>query len=276
MYLPDHLGEQWGPLVAATVAVEATTELNVGILVFDNDFRHPVVLAKELATLDLVAEGRFEFGLGAGWMHTDYATSGIAYDEPKVRIDRMEEALGIFEQLFSGATVTTSGTHYQVTDAVLQPTPHTTGGPKLVIGGGSKRILQLAARRAQVVSMVPSLKAGVIGPEMAAGGVAERYAERTDWVRAAAPERFASLELQCWTAFAAITDEAAATFEALAPGFGLTPAQLQAAPVALCGTVDEVCAQLEERRERFGLSYIVLHEGEFESFAPVIARLAGN
>src|SRR5688572_25349105 len=151
LYIPDHFGDQWGPLVALTVAAEATTSLNVGALVFDNDYRHPVVLAKEAATLDLVSEGRFELGLGAGWMRTDYEQSGIPYDPPGERIDRLEEAVSIYRDLFSGAPVSFSGRHYSIDGAVGLPAPFTPGGPPLVIGGGGRRVLSLAARVADVV-----------------------------------------------------------------------------------------------------------------------------
>ena len=122
LYVPDHFTDQWGPLVALTVAAEATTTLRVGALVFDNDYRHPVVLAKEAATLDLVSGGRLELGLGAGWMRTDYEQSGIAYDEPGVRVDRLEEALHIYRSLWRGETSFT-GTHYRIDGAVGLPAP---------------------------------------------------------------------------------------------------------------------------------------------------------
>jgi len=276
LYVPDHLDGQWGPLVALTVAAEATTALTVGSLVFDNDFRHPCVLAKELASLDLASSGRFEFGLGAGWMHTDYETSGLAFDAASVRINRMEEALQIYQQLFSGTPATFHGEHYQVNNATLTPEPHTPGGPPLVIGGGSRRVLTLAGKYASIVSMVPSLAAGAIGPEVAAGGVADAYLERLSWVKDGAGSRFDDLELQIWTAFAQITDDATSVFEAMGPMFGLTAEQVRSAPVALCGSVPEVIDQLEERRATFGFSNIVLHEAEFEAFAPVVAALAGR
>lgn len=276
LYVPDHLDGQWGPLVALTVAAEATTTLNVGSLVLDNDFRHPLVVAKELAALDLASEGRFEFGLGAGWMHTDYETSGIAFDDASTRISKMEEALEIFRRLFAGETVDHHGAHYDVAGATLTPTPHTLGGPKVMVGGGSKRVLSIAGRHASIVSMVPSLAAGAVGPEVAVGGVAAKYDERLAWVREAAGERFGEIELQVWTAFAQIADDAQSVYEAMGPLFGLTAEQVAEAPVALVGSVPSVIDQLEARRARFGFSNIVLHEAEFEAFAPVVAALAGR
>src|SRR5258708_530346 len=168
LYIPDHFGEQWGPLVALTVAAEATSTLRVGSLVLDNDYRHPVVLAKELATLDLASEGRLEVGLGAGWMKTDYDESGLPYDEPSVRVDRMEEALAIYKALWSEGKATLSGRHYQVVDATCEPRPHSRPYPPIVIGGGGKRVLTLAGREADIVGINPNLRAGYVGPEVAA------------------------------------------------------------------------------------------------------------
>ena len=127
LYVPDHFDDQFGPLVACAVALEATTTLNVGTLVLDNDYRHPVVLAKEVATLDVLSGGRFEFGIGAGWLRTDYETAGIAYDEPGVRVSRLEEALEIFDQLFSRGEATFEGHHYSISDVKQSPMPSTDG-----------------------------------------------------------------------------------------------------------------------------------------------------
>ncbi len=158
LYVPDHLDDQWAPMIAVTVAAEATTTLRVGTLVLDNDFRHPVVLAKEAATLDIVTGGRFEFGLGAGWMTTDYQQSGIPMDAPSVRVDRLAESLAIMRAMWRDGSATFAGDHYRVTEAAGTPVPTTPGGPPLVIGGGSRRVLTLAGEYADIVSIVPSLR----------------------------------------------------------------------------------------------------------------------
>jgi probable F420-dependent oxidoreductase len=276
LYVPDHLGDQWAPMIALTVAAEATTTLRLGTLVLDNDFRHPLVLAKEAATLDIVTEGRFEFGLGAGWMSTDYDQSGIPMDPPAVRVARLAESLAIMRAMWRDGSATFSGDHYQVTDAAGVPAPVTPGGPPLVIGGGSRRILSLAGEYADIVSIVPSLRAGYIGPEVAAGAVVEKYADRVAWAREAAGPRADDLELQCWTTAVQVVDNAAEMAATLAPLFDLTAEQLLAAPLALIGTVEEITEQLRARRELLGFSYIVVHEPEMEALAPVIAELAGT
>src|ERR1700684_1208045 len=136
--MPDHLGEQWAPLIALTVAAEATTTLRVGTLVLDNDFRNPVILAKEAATLDLLSEGRLELGLGAGWMRDDYEQSGIGYDRPATRVDRLRDAIGILKDLWAGGRSDHRGDHSQVA-AQGFPVPQRRPHPLLLVGGGSRR-----------------------------------------------------------------------------------------------------------------------------------------
>jgi probable F420-dependent oxidoreductase len=274
LFMPDHFGDQWAPLVGLTVAAEATTTLRVGSLVFDNDFRHPVELAKEIATLDLVSEGRVEFGLGAGWLTTDYEQSGIPFDRPGVRIDRMVEGLRIMKDLWADGTSTRSGNHYTVKEAEGRPRP-LQGCPPIIIGGGSKRVLSIAGREADIVGLNPSLAAGAVGPEVALSAKGERYAERIEWVREAAGDRFEQLEFQILTFFVQIVpnrDDALANLAAL---FGVTADQAGEIPMALVGTVDQICDTLLRRREKLGATYWVVHEAEIEAFAPVVARLAG-
>lgn len=275
LYVPDHFTDQWGPLVALTVAAEATTTLNVGALVFDNDYRHPVVLAKEIATLDLVSGGRVEFGLGAGWLRADYDQSGLPYDEPSVRVDRLEEAIEVYSRLWRG-TATFAGAHYRLTDAVGYPAPASDGGPKLVIGGGGRRVLGLAAKHADIVGVNPSLRSGAVDAATAKSAVAELYDERIGWVRDAAGDRFDDLELQALTFIVAIGGDRDEIARGIAPGFGITEEQARDVPIALVGSIDEICDQLVERRDRWGLSYWVVHDGEMEAFAAVIERLAGK
>ncbi len=276
LYIPDHLDDQWAPMIALTVAAEATTTLRVGTLVLDNDFRHPVILAKEAATLDVVTGGRFEFGIGAGWMTSDYVQSGIPMDPAAVRIAKLAESLSIMKSLWTTGRATLAGEYYQVTDALGTPRPVTAGGPSIVIGGGSKRILTLAGQFADTVSIVPSLAAGIVGAEVAAESVVEKYTNRVRWARDAAGDRADDLEFQCWTAVVQVVPNAAEVFENLAPVFGLTPDQMKAAPIALVGTTEEISDTLRKRREELGFSYIVVHEAEMEALAPVIAELAGT
>lgn len=276
LLIPDHLGDQLGPLVALTVAAEATSGLRVGTLVLDNDFRHPLVMAKEAATLDLVSEGRFELGIGAGWMLTDYNESGIPYDPPGVRVDRLGEAITILKALWADGKCTHQGTHYQLQDAQGLPRPHRPGGPPLVVGGGSPRVLALAAREADIVGVNPNLRAGAIGPEIASEVLGPRYDEKVSWVRAAAGARIDDIELQCLTFVVQVGTPREEAVRNLAPMFGLSPEEAAEVPLALVGTVDEICETLEQRRQRWGFTYWVVHEGEMEAFAPVVQRMTGR
>lgn len=276
LFIPDHFEDQFGPLVALTVAAEATTTLKVGSLVLDNDYRHPLVLAKELATLDLACEGRLEAGLGAGWMRSDYDQSGIAYDEPSVRVGRLEEAIKVMTALWSSETVDFEGQHYRLHGAHGLPRPHTPGGPPLLIGGGSKRVLRLAAEHARIIGINPSLREGSVGPETIASTTPRHYAERIGWVKELAGDRIAEIELQSLVFVAQIGRPQAKVAEEMSQLFGFDAGDIAASPIGLFGTEDEIVETLERRREESGYSYWVLHEAEIDSFAPVVARLAGS
>jgi probable F420-dependent oxidoreductase len=274
LFLPDHFGEEWSPTVPLTVAASVTTTLKVGALVYDNDYRHPVVLARDIAAMDFLFPGRVEFGLGAGWMTTDYEQSGIVLDTPKVRIERMGEALDVMRQLWADDAVTYAGTHYNLKGARCFPRPASLGGPKVIVGGGGPKVLAMAAKHADIIGVNPELTSGVAGVEAAKTAIADRYLERIGWIREAAGERFESIELQVLGQIEQITDDREDFATKMAPLFGLSPADALKMPIVMAGTVDEICADLIERRETFGFSYIVLHD--MDAFAPVVARLAGT
>lgn len=276
LFIPDHFDDQLSPLVALAVAAEATTTLKVGPLVIGNDYRHPVVLAKEVATLDLLSGGRVEFGLGAGWMTTDYVAAGISQEAPGVRISRMAESLAIMKELWSTGTCTFAGEHYTITGAHCAPQPAQQPHPKIIIGGGGQRVLGIAGREADIVGVNPSLAAGYVGPEVLETTTAEYYEQRVQWIKDAAGERFSSLELQILTFLVQIVPNRAETVAGMAQMLGVTEEQIEGSPIALIGTTDEIVAILQERRATYGFSYIVVHEAEMEAFAPVVAALAGT
>jgi probable F420-dependent oxidoreductase len=276
MFMPDHFGDQWAPTVGLTVAAEATTSLKVGTLVYDNDYRHPVVLAKEAATLDLAAEGRYEFGLGAGWMRTDYEQSGITYDSPGTRIERLQESLQILKALWRDGSATFAGKHYNVTGAIGSPRPHTQPHPKILIGGGGKRLLSLAAREADIVGVTATATTGAVDQATAQTAIGEIMRERLQWIKDAAGDRFDDLEIQGLTFFFQVSDNRDEVFENMAPLFGLTPEQAAETPLALVGTVDQICETLQLRRENYGHSYVVVQDEAMDAFAPVVARLTGT
>ena len=276
LWVPDHFGDQWGPLVALTVAAEATSTLRVGALVFANDYRHPGILAKELATLDLVSEGRVELGLGAGWMTSDYEAYGLPQDRPAVRIERMEEGVRIIKSMWATGEVTARGAHYDVRGAQGLPRPRQRPHPPVLIGGGGRRVLTVAAREADIVGFSARLTAGFVGPDVARTALAPRFRERVAWVEEAAGERFSRLELHCHTALCLVGADARATAEDMAPGFGITPEEALDVPVAMVGSVEAICERLQQRRQEYGFSYWSVPGDAYESFAPVVARLAGT
>jgi len=272
----DHLDDQLAPLAALMAAADATTTLRIGSMVFANDYRHPVVLAKEAATIDVLSGGRLEFGLGAGWMVEDYRTAGIPMDRPGVRIERLEEALQIITALWDDGPVDFTGRHYRVDGLEGLPKPLQRPRPPIVIGGGGPKVLGLAARYADIVALNPNLRAGVIDAQAGPSATAEATEAKIAHIREQAGDRFDQLELQTRIHLAIVTDDRDSIIDAFAEGFGITPEQARETPHALVGTVEQIVDDLVERRERFGISTIGLSASALDDLAPVIARLAGT
>lgn len=272
----DHLDDQLAPMPALMAVADATTTLRIGTLVSNNDFRHPVVLAKELATVDLLSGGRLEAGIGAGWESGDYTSSGMVLDPPGLRIERLAEAVDVITGLWGDGPVDHQGTHYQVTGLDGRPKPHQRPGPPLLLGGGGRRMLSLAGARADIVGLNVSLAKGVIDADAGPDATADATLRKLAWVAAAAGDRWAAIELQVRVHLAMITDDRTGAADMLAGGFGLTPADALASPHALVGTVEEVVDDLVERRARYGISYVGLSVDAVDAFAPVVARLAGG
>jgi probable F420-dependent oxidoreductase len=256
-------------------ALDATTELRVCALVFDNDYKHPAVLAKELATMDVLSDGRVEIGLGAGWMLTDYEQLGIPYDTPGVRIDRFLEGLHIIRECLSPGAFSFEGTHYTITGYDGLPKPVQSKLPVL-IGGGGKRVLGIAAREADIVGINPSLHTGVVNAETFGHMSAESVDEKVAIVRAAAGDRFADIELNVRAFLVNVTDDGAAGRERLAGALGVPATMLETSPFALIGSPDELVERLLERREHWGFSYVIVGQEDVDTFAPVVAALAGK
>jgi probable F420-dependent oxidoreductase len=276
LFMPDHFGGQLAPVPALMAAADATTELRIGALVFDNDYKHPVVLAKEAATLDVLSGGRLELGLGAGWMATDYEQSGIPYDEPKVRVDRFVEGLAVMKGLFGEGEVTFEGQHYTIRGLDGLPKPVTRPHPPILIGGGAKRMLSIAGREADIVGINPTIKSGAVDAAAAADTVASAWDRKVGWVKDAAGARFDDLEINCLTYTTIVTDDRDGMAERLAPVFGVSPSEVPEIPHAFVGTIDQICDDLERRRERWGVSYFVVQADGLDGFAPVVARMAGR
>lgn len=276
MFLPDHFGDQLAPLVALTSAAAATSTLRVGTLVLDNDYRHPVVLAKEAATLDVLSGGRLELGLGAGWMTTDYEQSGIVKDPPGVRVDRMEEAISVLKGHFGDGPFDFSGEHYTINGLNGLPKPAQRPGLPLLIGGGAPRVLRIAGREADIVGINPNLRTGAIDAETASDAVAGKVGPKLGWVREGAGDRFDDIELQMLVFGVVVTDDRDTTLAAMASSFGVDAADGFETPYLWVGTAEQICADLERWREQWGVSYWVVQGDAMESAASIVAALSGK
>jgi probable F420-dependent oxidoreductase len=276
LFVPDHFDDQFTPTPALMAAAEATTTLRVGGMVFDNDYRHPLVFAKEAATMDVLSNGRYELGIGAGWMQTDYEAAGMTYDRPGVRIGRLEEALTIIKGLFGEGPLSFSGKHYTIKEHNGLPKPVQQPHPPILVGGGGKRVLSLAAREADIIGVNFNLAPGRVNAEVMNTGDATSTAEKIGWIRDAAGNRFDDLELNVTVFVAIVNDDQAAMVARVAPGFGMSPEEVLQSPHALIGSVGQIADALQERREKFGFSYIVFSGDGFEALAPVVKKLAGT
>lgn len=255
----DRLPVPLAPLTALALAAGATSVLRVGSHVFCNDYRHPVLLAKEAATLDLLSNGRFELGLGTGVGASDFQQMGLTFDSPGTRVSRLEEALRIIKPLLSGETVDFAGKYYTVTNLKGSPRPSQQPHPPLYIASGGKRMLTIAAREADIIAVTAAVQAS------GANSNDVPLEQKMDWVREAAGERFARLEFAQTAYYLAITDSPV-------PATPLAGWSIPQTPMSS----EQAIEHLLERRERYGVSYIQITDGQMENFAPIVSRLAGK
>lgn len=267
--IPDHVGTQLAPFPALAAAAAATDRIRVGTLVLDNDFRHPLVTAHEAATLHILSAGRLELGLGAGWLRRDYDRLGIDFAPPRVRVERLEEAVEIVTRYFRGDPFSFAGRHYDVEAEPLR-LPSGVAPPSLLIGGGGPRVLALAGRHADVASVFFTAKREGSGFE---GMRAEAFRRKIDLLRASAGGRADEVELNALVQAFEVTDDRDAAVERWAKELDATPEDLLSLPFALVGTVDEIVEDLERHRETYGISYFTVRDAD--AFAPVVGRLAG-
>jgi probable F420-dependent oxidoreductase len=278
LFVPDHFVDHpLAPMPAMAAAAAVTDTLRVGSLVLGNDYKHPVVLAREAATLDLLSDGRLELGLGAGWMTADYDKAGLELDRPGVRIDRLEESVAILKGLMAEGSFTFHGKHYSVTDLDGAPKPVQRPHPPLIIGGGAPKILGLAAREAAIVGVNANLRGGVaISDDAARSMTAAATDQKIAWLREAAGARFADLEIQSFVGFTNFTDDRSSLAEMMAGAFGVSPDEALETPVVLAGTLEQMIDDVQARRERWGMSYVVVGVDVMEQFAPAVAKLTGT
>ena len=288
-HLADHIIGP-GPALAATghpvqtvaaipamaVAAEATSTIKVGCRVLCVDYRNPVMLAKEVATLDFFSEGRLELGLGAGWLQGEYEAVGIPFDRAGVRLDRFEEVIGLLRASFAEGELNIDTTHVHAVGFEAVPKPFTKSGPPIMIGGGAQRILTIAGREAYIVSLNFNNSSGKLGAEGIGSSTAEHTDQKIQWIRNGAGERFNQIEIEIAAYFTVVTPDGAGTRAKMAPMFGKTPEVFAEHPNVLIGSVYEICDRIVERRERFGISYTSFGASVMDSVIPVVERLSGK
>lgn len=277
-FVRDPFGDQLAPMVSLAAVAGVTRTLRVGTMVLDNDYRHPVLLAKEAATLDVLSGGRLELGIGAGWLRDEYDRAGIPFDPPGVRVGRLEESLQVLKGLFSGEPFSFAGEHYTIDGLRGFPVPSQRPHPPLLLGAGSRRMLQIAGREADIVGILPrALPSGAIAEDLSER-TPETVIRKVGWVRDAAGGRFPDVELSMVVSVIVADDHReAAEREAAARGWGAAAADLVLAmPSVVIGTADRIEDELQARRERFGFSYFVVSDEDMEALGPVVERLAGT
>ena len=270
---PTH--PQLAPLAAATALACATTRLRVGSSVLANDFRHPVVLAKEVATLDLISGGRVELGIGTGWKQAEYESMGLTFDRASQRIDRLREAIAILRGFWSGKPYALEGEHYSIRELSGYPTPVQDRLP-ILIGGGGRKVLSLAAREADIVGVNPAARSGAHDAATDLDSTEAATDEKLRWVAEAAGARMDEVEL-CMQVYAdCVTDSRAEGDQVLAGRYAFSLEEARKVPYAWVGSVGEICAGLEEKRERLGVSYWVVPEHAMETMGEVVQRMGGR
>jgi len=275
-----HPPQMLAAVPAIAMALEQTKTLRVGCRVFCNDYRHPIILAKEAATMDYLSGGRLEFGIGAGWIKNEYDAVNLPFDEFPERFARFAETVQAYKAFMSGEPLDIAGDAVRWTGFSGTPAPAQTPYPPLMIGGGSKKILHFAGQEADIVSLNFNNRAGMLGPDGMNSGLAAATAKKIEWIKSGAGARFDNIELEIGAYNTIITDHPEPTAQAIGDALGMSAEDILTHPHCLIGSVDFICEELQRRREAYGISYIaVLDDGTnnmVEAFAPVVARLAGK
>ncbi|MCV0403254.1 MAG: TIGR03621 family F420-dependent LLM class oxidoreductase [Chloroflexi bacterium] len=280
LVIPDHLIPQMAPIPTMAAIVTLSDRLRVSSFVLNNDLRHPAVLAQDLASLDVLSEGRVDIAIGAGWNRPEYDAIGLAFDRTPIRQARLAEAIAVLKGCFSEGPFSFAGEHYTITDHDAHPKPVQAPHPPFLIGGGGRRTLELAAREANVVGLAPRILPNAVGDPSSITVAAT--AEKIDWVREAAGARFDALELNVYPSMVAprITDrplaearEEAARLESRS-GVAVTAEDLLASPHIFINTVDGFVEKLTHLRAELRISSVMI--GTLDEMAPVVERLAGT
>lgn len=284
--VPDHFGNQVGPLAALGALSQATTTIRLATSVLANGFRHPAVLAKEATTIDVLSRGRLELGIGSGWMKEEFDKAGIEFRTPGERIRMLDEALTILDKLMRGETVDFDGEFYQIKGLEGTPRPRQGPRPPIAVGGGGPKMLALAAKHADIISIATGSTRD--GKLRLSDMTIEKTAARVDRVREAAGDRFADIELNWTIATIVVTDDRVATAEmalkALDQGYPpniardveLTVDDILSSPYLAFGSFEEIADQIRDVRRRTGMSYVGVFPTQLDAFAPVVQLLKGE
>ena len=275
-----HPPQMLGATPAIAMALEQTTTLRVGCRVFCNDYRHPITLIKEAATMDYLSGGRYEFGLGAGWIKNEYEAVNLSFDEFPQRFARFAETVEAYKAFMSGESLEIDGQTLKWSGFHGTPAPAQQPHPPIMIGGGSKKILTYAGEQADIVSLNFNNRSGVIGVDGMNSGMADATNKKIQWIKDGAGDRFDDIEIEIGAYTTMVTDQPEATAAAMGEALGMSADDILQHPHCLIGTVDSICDELLRRREQYGISYIaVIDDGTnnmVDEFAPVVARLAGK
>jgi len=280
LLVSDHLVDKLGPISAMAVIAGATHRLRMSAFVFNNDFRHPAVLAQELASLDILSDGRLDIGIGAGWRKVEYDGIGLAFAPVPVRSERLAEAVAVLKGLFADEPLTFEGKHYRIAELDGLPKPVQRPHPPFLIGGGGRRTLSLAGREAQIVGFAPRISADGRGDPRSF--TLEATAEKLAWVRDAAGDRFDQLTFNVYPSMhqPSVTDHARDEIAALAEQLSemgdapISEREVADSPHVMIGSVESLAEKFVMLRERLGITSILL--GDIGPMDAVVARLAGT
>ena len=270
----NHPPQNLAAVPAMAHAAAVTKDLKIGCRVFCIDYHLPIVLLKEAMTIDFLSDGRLELGLGAGWVKEEYVALGMHMDDAGVRIDRLEDVVQAVNRWREPGLMQISNATLDWKDFEAVPKP--VSKPPIMIGGGSPRVLRLAGREADIVSLNFNNRKGMIGPDGVRLSTASETARKIGWIREGAGGRLHEIEIEIGAYFTFVMDEAKPVVEQFGQMFGLSEEEMLAHPHALFGGVDSICEELERRREAFGISYVTVPMDAADAFAPVVARLADN
>jgi probable F420-dependent oxidoreductase len=277
LVLPDHLIDQLSPVVTMASVAAATTTMRVAAFVLNNDLRHPAVLAQDLASIDVLSGGRLDVAIGAGWNKPEYEAIGLPFDPTPVRQARLAESITVLKGLFRGESFTFAGEYYTITGYTARPVPVQRPHPPFFIGGGGRRTLELAGREADIIGLAPRIAKN--GKVDVGSLTLEAAREKIDWVRAAAGERFESLEFNIYPSGwpVTVTDDLRGEVRRFIDhlrertGAELTEQQVIDSPHLFIGSVDRLVEKFEQLRADLGITNILL--GDIDEMAPVLERL---